>query len=765
MASVLPAPGAARRRVLAVLLVVAALGCPSSVDPRLDAARALVEEGRYGEAIEALGPVLVEHPEDAEANHLLGVCYAMTGHVGLAVAPLEKAARSAKLAIPAGILLASSRLRANDAEGAVEAASRVLEIDPARSAALYTRGQASLAANRPEATLADAERMLALRPDAENGFLLRAAALCALERWADCEAAYQGLREAAADGPPAAAARACLALASFYADRRGDAARARRVVDDCLEARPADPLALSWASQLYDRLEEPAAATAAWRRAVEREPSQLALRAGLATRLVAEGKAGEAQGVLVEAAEREPSAAAWLLLANFQRQLGDAPAALRATGQALERLPEAEAEPVRFQRAELLVDSGDLAGAEALLPALAVPAHREFARGRILLARGQADAALAAFEVALQADPAATDAALVLARQYLARGRFAEAVRMAQQQAAVRPLSGIEAHLVTVRALAASGQLEAARTTLDQLAKLRPLGTGGVLTRAWVERRAAGPAAAVDVVDASGLDLSTPAGQPVLRSLVGDLVALGRSDEALARVREARARRPGDAGLESLEGSVLLQAGRTDAARGSFERVLARDARNAVALAGLAEIAAHRGDVATALARWDAATAADPANTAPSYRAAQLLLERGRTDEARARLRDVVHRDPGNAFACNDLAYLLADAGEELELAAELAERAARLAPTAEILDTRGWVALRSGQLEPAIHAFERALALDPQLAGAWYHLGLARVQQGQRDAALEAFRKALAAGPSSHAEAARAEMARLAER
>jgi Flp pilus assembly protein TadD len=73
-------------------------------------------------------------------------------------------------------------------------------------------------------------------------------------------------------------------------------------------------------------------------------------------------------------------------------------------------------------------------------------------------------------------------------------------------------------------------------------------------------------------------------------------------------------------------------------------------------------------------------------------------------------------------------------------------------------------VRLRRGEIEPAIAALEKALADQPELSTARYHLGLALVQRGDEEAARQAFRAALDAGPFPGSEAARRELERLAD-
>jgi len=212
-----------------------------------------------------------------------------------------------------------------------------------------------------------------------------------------------------------------------------------------------------------------------------------------------------------------------------------------------------------------------------------------------------------------------------------------------------------------------------------------------------------------------------------------------------------------------LRGDLLFQLGEDDAARAVFEAALQIDAESGPALAGLGQLEQRAGNLEAALTLFEKARAAHVGNPHFAYLAASAQLALGRREEGESGLRALLRRSPEHFPACNDLAWLLAEQGEDLDLALTLATRAARFNPEAEVLDTLGWVRLKSGQIEPAVVAFRMALAKEPDHATARYHLGLALVKQGDPEAAEKAFRAALEAGPFSESEAARQELERLA--
>ncbi len=271
-------------------------GCRGSREAQLEEIRALQDAGLYAETIEPLRELLAESPDQPEANYRLGTALLRTGQASLALWPLHKAAASEEYGVSAGLALATTLLGQGQREEALEAANGVLEIEPGHEGALSIRAQAALAGGDPEQALADAERLVEISPD--RYLVLRAAALAELGRLDEAEQVYAELASTAEQLDPQTASQACFALAKFYAEKREDAERAGEQIESCLEPNPANPAAVRLAVQLYDGLELPEQATATLRRAVEAEPSELRLRQSLADRLLAEGKAEEAEAQL-----------------------------------------------------------------------------------------------------------------------------------------------------------------------------------------------------------------------------------------------------------------------------------------------------------------------------------------------------------------------------------------------------------------------------------------------------------------------------------
>ena len=789
---------AATAGILAVALVLGACdGARTRKDPLADIV-ALQDAGRFDESIEPLRALLARDAGRAEAHYRLGLALVRTGQHSLAVWPLEKAAASPDQTVPAGLLLADTFVGLAAYNDAIAAADRVLAADPSQLGALRARVQALLGANRREDAVDDAQRLYEAAPDDFRAGLLYATILAELGRHDDAEAVHAEIEQAAhASGDADLAVRACLARASFFEDHLEDETRAEAHFRTCLAQGPANPLALQLATRFFEQRGRPSESLAIWERAVSEHPDPLTIRHGLALRYEGTGEPERARALLTEGAALTGDTDAWMLLAEFERRQGRLDAALDAVARAVAASPS-PSETLRFFEADLRIDAGQLEEAERSIATFEEEAYRALLEGRLLLARGDARAALGAFDrglrrwpdnaggrylaglaareigdferaisefrEALRADPRATDAALSLGTLELARGHPRDAVEAASSFLEHRDRARPEAYRLLLRGLLAQGQLEAARRAADQLA-----GAGfradAAIARAQIEAAASGPAAGVRSIEDSDLDPTDREHESVLRMLADLQIASAQPGAALAATDRALAARPDAASLHELRGAVLLRANRFADAQHAFAAALARDPGNARARTGLAEIAFAQGDAERAIALYDEAAEANADDLAPVYAAAQIALATGDVRGAKRRLETVVHRDPGHAGARNDLAWMLAQSRDELERALELATLAHRIDPNPDITDTLGFVHLQRGETARAIERFEEALAARPDAQSIRYHLGLALAREGERERAASALRDALASGPFPEAEDARRALAELEER
>jgi tetratricopeptide (TPR) repeat protein len=790
------------RLAVAVLLALALalpVGCGGDVDSRMQEVRALQDVGQFTQSIEELREILAISPDLPEANYRLGAALVQTGDPSRAIWALQRAAESEEFAVPAGLVLASTHFMVRDLEEAVRAANRVLEIDPDRLAALNIRAKANLGIHRFDEALADVERLLEAQPDDYTNHVIHATVLWEMGRGAEAEAAHVKLREMGeASDDPSLRPRACLAPAMFAKDYKKDLVAAEALYRECLDTYPDNAYLINEVMDFLDGIDKPEAATEVIRAAVEREPDNLSLRSTLANRMLSEGDEAGAEEMLRTGAENLNSAAAWSRLATYYRSVGKPAEALAAIEKVV-TLTGGGSSDLRFTQADVLVDLGEYDRAEEVIQTVDEPIYATLIRGRIQLAQGNAEQALASFEKgirhwpnnagarylagaaayeigdwrratselreALRADPSSGQATKLLARIYFERGDYQQAISFANRSAVGGGAAQLqpEDYVMGIRALTELREFDDARERVADLRKLPDQEAAAAVELAHVETAANGAEAGIAAIEASGLDVADPANDRLLRAKVEYLLVLGRTDAALAAVDGALAKNAGSASAHAIRGNVLLRKRSSDDARIAFERGLTLSPEHSESLTGLAVLAGNNGNFAEAVGLFDrAAASATQSSAALEYSAAQLTLQQGDRDGATKRMREVVRKYPGHSGSRNDLAWLVAESGGDLDEALAMARDAQRLDASPEILDTLGFVHLKRNEGTAAVAVLEKAYAQRPDSPAIAMHLGMALAMEGNSGRARELLQTAIATEGFAEAETAQRELAKL---
>ncbi|MBK1734042.1 hypothetical protein CKO15_01835 [Halorhodospira abdelmalekii] len=156
----------------------------------------------------------------------------------------------------------------------------------------------------------------------------------------------------------------------------------------------------------------------------------------------------------------------------------------------------------------------------------------------------------------------------------------------------------------------------------------------------------------------------------------------------------------------------------------------------------------RQGDVQMALELFEEALKVAPEHVDLLYGRGIARAAAGDDRGAEADFRRVLAQAPHDPHAQNALGYTLADQGRDLEEAYELISRAlARRPESAAILDSKGWVLYRMGELERALEYLERAFEKeqDAEIAA---HLGEVLWELGERERARAVWREAVAEDP-----------------
>lgn len=201
------------------------------------------------------------------------------------------------------------------------------------------------------------------------------------------------------------------------------------------------------------------------------------------------------------------------------------------------------------------------------------------------------------------------------------------------------------------------------------------------------------------------------------------------------------------AGIEARQGDVdaalrhLRETALSPAGQGDNEYKL---------LIGEAQILREAGRGAEALAVLDEGLARHPDQPDLLYESALMAERFGRLDVLDSRLKRLLQLKPDHAHAYNALGYSLLERNGDLNEAQRLIDKAVALAPDDPfILDSKGWVLFRRGDMAGALDALQRAFAIraDPEIAA---HLGEVLWAMGRKAEAKSAWRKGAEASPSN---------------
>jgi tetratricopeptide (TPR) repeat protein len=769
----------------AVLFSLLVLGCGGAdLGERLSEIRTRQDAGKAAETLAELELLSREHTDSPELDYRLGLAMVAAGRPTEAVFPLHKASASDEFAVPAGILLASTLMNTDNAAEALRAAERVLERKPDNEAALLLKASAAAQVHDGALALETAEHLLSMSPDNTNYQFLRATALAELGRLDDAGTAYRTLFDAAVEGDSQARVRGCTSYARFLIEKKKDLDGGVELMKQCVERSPDDMQIVKSVAGMLTEFKRDDDLVGILEDAVERHPESRALRDALVAQLVSADRVGEARALAEKYGSEADDAKGWTQVAGMRRRTGDLTGALEAADKAI-GLSGAEVEQdLLFFRAELLIELGRIEEADRQAQSLGDGLSRTILDARLAQARGdyrraldlyakvsidwpqnhavRALAAWSAYQLgdteraksdlleATRQAPKETDAALWLAQIYYAEGNFRDCLGFAARHIKERGVVDPRAHLLSAEALAASNRPEGGLKVLADLAELQD---GQFRVPAWIgaasiraRKDPADAAAKLDEQIASArLDLGDPANQALLDTVLGLRLQAGQSADASRRVEALLAKSPDSAHLLALRGRIALADGHSDAAAKAFGRAIALDPNEAAALSGRALLQRQQGDLAGAIESMNKAHQAAPENSDYAYIGASLLLEQGERAAARKAYEQVLREYPGQAAAANDLAFLLAQDRTDLSDAQHYAERAVRLRPSAETLDTLGFVKLQRGAAEEAVGMFEHALSRNPDYATARYHLALALIEKGEPVAARQALEQALA--------------------
>jgi tetratricopeptide (TPR) repeat protein len=438
----------------------------------------------------------------------------------------------------------------------------------------------------------------------------------------------------------------------------------------------------------------------------------------------------------------------------------------------------------RNRLAALLVQQGDIAGAEKLIAQVLEKAPRDddalILRGNLALAHKDPKSAIVDLRSVLRDQPNAVGVMRSLARAHLANGEPALAEETMRRALEANPRNpNVRVDLAEL--LTKLGKPEQAKPIIDELITQQPNNYAAldILFKVDTANKdlAGAKAAAAEMValrpkeslgyyyqgsiaesekrldDATqlytkALELAPEAQEP-LQGLARALVGLKRTPEALKRLDGVIAAYPANSSAANLKGELLLELQRPADAELAFKTAVDRNPKLPASYRNLALAEYVSKDANGAIATLQAGIGKVDAPEVLEAELASLYERLARYDDAIHVYEGALHRDPRSEVSANNLAMLLVtykkDAGS-LDRAKSLSARFADSQNSA-FLDTYGWVLYKRGESAAAVIALQNSAAKTPDSPVLLYHLGMAQAMAGQDVAARDNLARSLQSG------------------
>ena len=241
----------------------------------------------------------------------------------------------------------------------------------------------------------------------------------------------------------------------------------------------------------------------------------------------------------------------------------------------------------------------------------------------------------------------------------------------------------------------------------------------------------------------------------ILEALVDLDLRAGHLEQALARLNASFDK--GDAVPRTvlLRASIHRKLGALEAAEADALRALESNPSVPGGIDLLYAIYEDQGRLEEARKSFEAAESAGVLRASGRLLLGRIYAREGDTKRAMRMYESTLEEDPTVSVAKRELAYLLAERNQDLDRALRLAKEAYPfMALDVSAADTLGFVYLRNGLNEAALVQFRRALDLNkdqpsPHEPMLHYHMGLTLGALDRNDEAADAFRRALAIDPN----------------
>lgn len=717
-----------RYRDAAGLFTSALQSNPEDIQARVDLGQLFDFGGVPERAIKLVQPALAKHPNDAGLLTVRGLARSQLKDYADALADARRAVQADPTSEQAVGLLAGLYRQEGDGHDAVAIISATLQKLP--HSMQLREVLADLYGDSGDYAGAEAQldQLIAAEP-ADLRYRTQLAQLYVREGRLD--PAEGALRAAVTAAPQSDEAK--LALADFTVSHRS-AAQGEAVLQSFVGADPGDSSLRLALGALFERNGAALQALQAYDEVVRREhdgPNALIARDRIAAIDTSQGRNDAAAQEVARVLSKDPgNDAALMIRGNLELAAGHPTAAVTDYRAVLRDEPGLPA--IHRVLARALLVNGDTALAEdQLQAAIQIVPDDEATRLELAQIYSQAhdqDRAIAVLEQSVQQLP--TDGPLreALVRAYIAKGDYRSASTDADSVTSALPHSGAGPYLEGLIAVAQKRYVPAESDFEEALQRQ--------------------PRAMAPLFDLTRLELSRHEGSRARERLQGMI----RTD-------------PGNGLALELMGEVDLSNRAYPQAIDDFSRAVHAIPSLWLAYRNLALAKAATGDAAGAISAYQAGIAAAPDQPQLVAELASYYVRQGQSDQAIALYEALYQREPRSTDAARSLALLLATYRTDRQSL----DRARMLSASFDssndstLLDTAGWVLLRTGDLQHAFTALRQAELHDPNSSLVRYHLAMAELQAGERARAQADLKAALASPQAFPGETdARSKLARL---
>jgi arylsulfatase A-like enzyme/tetratricopeptide (TPR) repeat protein len=310
--------------------------------------------------------------------------------------------------------------------------------------------------------------------------------------------------------------------------------------------------------------------------------------------------------------------------------------------------------------------------------------------------------------------------------------------------------SGLGKETARAQSLAEAGRVEEAVALLDSILGAHPETHMALRLRAAYLAQLARGTESLEAYEKALADCrGCPSEFRLLQEQAGALLAVGRTEEALRRVRVLLEARPEEQGLHILLGQAHEKLGDAAAARDAYEREASLFPHHPEASVRLGGLFASQGRAADAERAYRKAIENDPGSVDALVLLSELLGRSGRKGEAEELADRALALRPESPAAHHRKAWLLREAGRKAEALPHF-EAAARGQPGNAIVQYElGSLYGELGRNEEARFCYEKAVRSEAAPSGAYANLAVLAAQAGRYPEAIRLWNQALERKPT----------------